>query len=96
MAKQTSGTKPSAGFNTATLRHYAKAGAEAALARLRQEVEIIERTFPELSTPKGRKRIAATVEKKASRMTAAGRKSVSERMKKYWAERRKSVGKGKK
>jgi hypothetical protein len=77
------------GFSTDTLRKYAQAGASAALAKLREEIHIIESTFPELASSKGRKHMIATVEKKASRMTAAGRKAVSMRMKKYWAERRK-------
>ena len=96
MAKKKRAKKNAAGFNADTLRHYARAGAEAALARLRHEVEIIERTFPELSTRTGRKQVATSVGQGASRLTAAGRKSVSERMKKYWAERRKTGNKGKK
>ncbi len=77
------------GLNLDTLRKYAAAGALAALAKLREEIQIIERTFPELSSAKGRGKVATTVQKRASRMTAAGRAAVSARMKKYWAERRK-------
>lgn len=91
MAKKKTGRKAASVFNTDTLRQYAKAGAEAALARLRHEVDIIERTFPELASPAGRKKVVGTIGETASRMTAAGRKSVSRRMKKYWAARRKAA-----
>ena len=36
------------------LRHLAKAGAEATLHRLRAEIEVLERTFPELASSRGR------------------------------------------
>jgi hypothetical protein len=79
-----------------TLRHYAVAGAQAALAKLREEIQIIERTFPELSSAQGRKHVVATTEKRARSMSTAARKAVSARMKKYWAERRKQAAKTKK
>jgi hypothetical protein len=81
------------------LKKLARAGAEATLHRLREEIAVIERTFPELTTSTGRSKIAAGAQKRASRMTAAGRAAVSARMKKYWAERRKlkaAAAKGKK
>jgi hypothetical protein len=71
------------------LQHLARAGAEATLHRLRAEIDVLERTFPELASPRGRRQMAAAVQKRAGRMSAAARKAVSERMKKYWAERRK-------
>ena len=77
------------GLSLDTLRKYAAAGASATLAKLREEIQVIERTFPELSSAKARGKVATTVQKRASRMTAAGRAAVSARMKKYWAERRK-------
>jgi hypothetical protein len=80
-------------LNLAQLRHLARAGAEATLQRLREEIDVLERTFPELSSRSGRKRMANTVQERAGRMSAAARKAVSERMKKYWAERRKAQGK---
>jgi hypothetical protein len=73
------------------LRHLARAGAEATLYRLRAEIEVLERTFPELASSRGRKDVAASVQRRAGRMSAAARKAVSERMKKYWAERRKQA-----
>lgn len=72
------------------LQHLARAGAEATLHRLREEIEVLERTFPELASSRGRKQIASAVQKRAGRMSAAARKAVSDRMKKYWAERRKA------
>ena len=81
---------PSKGLSFEKLRELARAGAEDALKRLRDEIGAIERTFPELAT--GEQRRAAVKEVKAStrRMSAAARKTVSQRMKKYWAERRKA------
>ena len=75
------------------LQHLARAGAEATLHRLREEIEVLERTFPELSSRSGRRQIASTVQRRAGKMSAAARKAVSERMKKYWAERRKARAK---
>jgi hypothetical protein len=75
------------------LRDLARSGAEAALKQLRAEIIAIERTFPELALPKRRKAIQKSLTRAtrdARRMSAAARKAVSERMKKYWAERRKA------
>src|SRR5439155_6431139 len=44
-------------LNTAKLRDYARAGAEAALKQLRAEIVAIERTFPELALRKRRRAI---------------------------------------
>ncbi len=77
------------------LRALALVGARARYADLRSELNALLRTFPEL----GRSGAAAPAvrrRKKAGRkspMTAAERRQVSERMKKYWAERRASKGK---
>ena len=75
------------------LQHLARAGAEATLHRLRAEIEALEHTFPELASSRGRKEIASAVQQRAGRMSAAARKAVSARMKKYWAERRKTQAK---
>ena len=80
-------------LNPARLRELARDGAELALKRLRAEIIAIERTFPELALPRKRRalrRSLTTVTKRTSRMSAAARKAVSERMKRYWAERRKA------
>ena len=74
----------------------ARAGAETMVKQLRAEIIAIERTFPELALAPQRRalrRAIATAETKTRRMSAAARKAVSLRMKKYWAERRKATAK---
>jgi hypothetical protein len=74
------------GLSVEQLKEMAKQGAEEALKHLRAEIIAIERTFPELALPKHRRafrqklRAAAPL---ARRMSAAARKVVPERMKKY-------------
>ena len=76
-----------------TLREFALVGARAKLAALEAEIAALVGTFPELRrgrsagttaapAPAGRKR------GRKQPMTASERKAVSERMRKYWAERR--------
>ena len=80
------------------MREWAKAGAEAALKQLRAETIAIERTFPELALPQKRRAVTRTLKvarKRGRQMSADARKAVSERMKKYWAERRKAKAKAK-
>jgi hypothetical protein len=75
------------------LKELARTSAEATLRQLRAEVVAIERTFPELALPKRRrqlKRAAARAGRQTRQLSAAARKAVSERMKRYWAERRKA------
>jgi hypothetical protein len=83
------------GLGVAQLREMARAGAEATLNRLRAEMIAIERTFPELALPKRRtiRRSLKAAKKQASHMSAAARKAVSVRMKRYWAERRRAKAK---
>ena len=68
-------------LNLEQLRHLAKAGAEATLHRLRAEIEVLERTFPELASSRGRKQTATAIQQRAGRMSAAARKAVSDRIK---------------
>ena len=78
------------------LRELARTGAEVALKRLRAEMIAIERTFPELALPGRRRALRKSVREvttRTRRTSAAARKAVSERMKKYWAERRKAQAK---
>ena len=78
------------------LRELARSGAETALKRLRAEIVAIERTFPELASPRGRRRLKkslAKVGQRTRRMSPEARKMVSVRMTKYWAERRKAQAK---
>jgi hypothetical protein len=77
------------GLSAERIRELALAGAAAALNRLRAEVVALERTFPELATKTGRRSVSSAARKRTRRMSAAARKEVSARMKKYWAERRK-------
>lgn len=61
--------------------------------QLRAEIIAIERTFPELALPQKRTALArsvARVKRRTKTMSAAARKAVSLRMKRYWAERRKA------
>jgi acyl-CoA reductase-like NAD-dependent aldehyde dehydrogenase len=85
-----------AGLTADRLRELARSGAESVLKQLRAEIIAIERTFPELAIPEKRRAVRDALQKARKRvrtMTAAERKAVSERMKKYWAERRKARAK---
>lgn len=87
---------PKRGLSLEQLRELARAGAEGMLNRLRAEIIAIERTFPELALPKRRRAVRQSVaraRKRTRRMSAAARKAVSQRMKKYWEERRKAQAK---
>lgn len=93
-----------ANLNQEQLRRLARLGAIARLEQLRQEESAIRAEFPELF---GRGRRAGAANGQAGTATAEGgrrrrrrrgmssaqRKAVSERMRKYWAERRKAKGK---
>ena len=83
---------------------YARRGAEARLEELNQELTAIYSAFPDLRSgrgPRGARTQAAALPaaepagRRARRrggMSAAQRRAVSARMKKYWAERRKAKG----
>lgn len=84
------------GLSTARLRELARAGAEVTLNRLRAEIVALERTFPELALPRRRRALRRSVKNvttRTRRMSAAARKEISARMKRYWAERRKASAK---
>jgi hypothetical protein len=81
------------------LRRLARLGATARLEQLRQEEAAIRAEFPDLfgRRRKGPSGAAGTgqagggaAQRVRAAMSAAGRKAVSERMRKYWAERRKA------
>ena len=87
-----------ANLNAEQLRRLARLGAVARLEQLRREEDAIRAEFPELF---GRGRRADTAAPDAApegrgggrrrrKMSAAARKAVSERMRKYWADRRKA------
>jgi hypothetical protein len=82
------------------LKSYARHGAKARLRELAEEAKQILTIFPDLSASvdedelpvnfilrKGGRKAATG--RRRRKMTAAQRKNVSARMKKYWAERRK-------
>ncbi len=86
-----------ANLNKEQLRRLARLGAVARLEQLRQEESAIRAEFPELfgrGRQRQRNNPAAPVASPARarrrpKMSAAARKAVSERMRRYWAERRK-------
>ena len=82
------------GLSADRIRELARAGAEVTLNRA--EIIAIERTFAELALPQRRRAARVAVNqatKKARRMSAAARRSVSQRMKRYGAERRRAQAK---
>lgn len=81
------------------LRRLARLGATARLEQLRQEETAIRAEFPELfrrGRRNRRKNRAAGAPKgngaarRRQAMSTAARKAISDRMRKYWAERRKA------
>ena len=87
-------------MNAEQLRRLARLGAMARLEQIRAEEAAIRAEFPELFG-RGSRRDAsggdgapATKGRRRRRpaMSAAARKAVSERMRKYWAEQRKAKG----
>jgi hypothetical protein len=82
------------------MKGFARAGAQVRLAELMAEIKVIHRAFPGLDGGKpGGRRSNITTDgdgpkdapvRRRRRMSAAERKAVGERMKKYWAARRKA------
>jgi hypothetical protein len=87
------------------LKSYARHGARSRLRELAEEAKQILTIFPDLSSSVdedelpvnfilrrgARKQVTATgVRRRRKRMSAAQRKAVGERMRKYWAARRKA------
>ena len=76
------------------LQRLARLGAKSRLEELRSEEAAIRRAFPDMfGRGRGRQAAAAPAAGGGRRrrgMSAAARKAVSLRMKKYWAERRKA------
>ena len=75
----------------------ARLGASARLDEIRREEAAIRAAYPELFGAR-RGRPAATAGgggRKRRGMSAAARKAVSERMRRYWADRRKKEGRSK-
>jgi len=85
------------------LKSYARRGAQARFRELADEAKQLLKMFPDLSASfdedelplnfilrKGAPKPATGVRRRRRKMTAAQRKAVSARMKKYWAARRKA------
>jgi hypothetical protein len=91
-----------ANLNAEQLRRLARLGATSRLEQIRVEEAAIRAEFPELFGRGGRRDgatresapapVAKIRRRRRSAMSAAARKEVSARMKKYWAERRKAKG----
>jgi hypothetical protein len=77
------------------LKEYARVGAEARARELQSELESIYRAFPDLrqSSRDGRASVAKRRGHRRKPMSAAQKRAVGLRMKKYWAERRKAQAK---
>ena len=79
---------------TLDLHAYARRGAQTRIVELQQELEAIFATFPDLrparrGRPKGNGAVIAAGSVRGRKgMSAAQRREVSRRMKKYWAQRR--------
>jgi hypothetical protein len=86
-----------ANLNQEQLRRLAQLGAKARLEQLRDEEAAIRAEFPELfgrgRREQGGNGQANGAVRRRKPMSAAARKVVSARMRKYWAERRKATGK---
>jgi hypothetical protein len=80
------------------LKALARVGAAARLRELMAEVDEIRRAFPELGQVRQRRdraeggRARPAARRGRRKMSAAERKAVSARMKRYWAARRKAKG----
>jgi hypothetical protein len=85
------------------LKSYARRGAEVRLRELAEEAKHLLRIFPDLSAAfdadelplnfilrKGARKSPTGVRHRRRKMSAAQRKAVGERMRKYWAQRRKA------
>jgi len=80
-----------ADLNREQLRQLAVKGATTRLQELQNEAAAIRQAFPELGRTSSASTTPGSMETpRRSRMSRAARKEVSERMKKYWAERRKA------
>jgi hypothetical protein len=82
-----------ANLNRDELRRLARLGAMARLTQIRAEEAAIREEFPELFGGSAAKAARRQGRRGRKGMSAAARKAVSERMRKYWAERRKAKAK---
>lgn len=88
--------KPATKLTADRVRELARTGAEVTLNRLRAEIIALERAFPELRLPEGRRAVRQSIKEARTRtrtISVAARKAVSVRMKRYWRERRRAQAK---
>jgi hypothetical protein len=79
------------------LEDLARRGAGAAVAELQAQIYAIQKAFPEVGrAAKAAKTAGRRLSRRGSMMSAAARKAVSIRMKKYWSARRKAKAGAKK
>lgn len=85
-------------LNQDVLKRLAKLGALARLEQIDTERKAILAAFPDLAAQRGGRAVKTVAtgavpatKRRRRRMTAAQRKEVADRMKKYWAERRKAA-----
>lgn len=93
-------------MTTFDLKSYARRGAEVRLAELHEEMNAIYTAFPDLrggrqqptnESAQGNGSVDRPVRRRRRRkMSAAERKAVSERMRRYWSERRNATAATKK
>jgi hypothetical protein len=86
-------------LSSGDLQRLARLGAQARLQELKEEEGMLRLAFPELFRPGTRPLSAVTTEsdgeleptpRRRGGMSAAARREVSQRMKRYWAARRKA------
>jgi len=75
------------------LKRLARLGAVARLEELRKEEAAIRAAFPDLFRKGALEASSSGLPRRRRPMSAAARKAVSERMTRYWAERRKTKAK---
>jgi hypothetical protein len=78
---------------TSRLRAFALIGARARLEEIRQEEASLRAEFPELFRGSAAAPAAPAKRRGRRSMSPAQKKAVSERMRKYWADRRKKAEK---
>ena len=77
-----------ASLATFDIKEYARRGAEARAQELSQELAAIYKAFPGLRRGGSSASAGGTAVRRRKPMTAAQKREVSRRMKKYWAARR--------
>ena len=81
-------------MNQTLLRELATVGAHAKVSELEAQIRAIQAAFPTMTVgaviPAKRRRVKAKSNGTRRRLTAAEKKAISARMKRYWASQRKA------